>query len=154
MKRLVHIRFWRRNIVLETSRNRSEHFVYHSKHVIAIGNRIYNYSNCVNIINFLKLLTLHIHLSVYAVNGFYSSLDGKIGYAFVKLFAEQILYAFDVAEAVFLIFFKLTFDIGIGNRVEVFNSEVLELLLYRSNTESVCNRCINFESFARFVELF
>ena len=88
------------------------------------------------------------------MNGFYSSLDGKIGYASVKLFAEQILYAFDVAEAVFLIFFKLTFDISVGNGVEVLNSEILKFLLYGADTESVCNRRINFESFSRFIELF
>ena len=34
------------------------------------------------------------------------------------------------------------------------NSKVLELLLYGSDTESVSNRRINFECFARFIELF
>ena len=58
------------NIVLKSAGNGSEHIVYHSENVIAIVNRIDNYSDGIDVVNLVKGLLLKIHFPIDSVNGF------------------------------------------------------------------------------------
>ena len=70
---LVHIGFWRGNVVLETVGYRREHIVYQTQRVIALVNGVHNNSHRVFVVYLVYALALQKCLFVYSVNGLYAS---------------------------------------------------------------------------------
>ena len=64
VKRLVHIRFWHGNIILETAGDRLIHFVDHAERRIAILYGVYDNAHGKNIIDLIQRLMLVHHFFV------------------------------------------------------------------------------------------
>ena len=77
MKRAVHVRLRHRDVVLESARNRFEHIVYLTKHRVAFLFGINDYTQSIEIVYFVKVFALIVHLAVERIYGFDSSLNAE-----------------------------------------------------------------------------
>ena len=66
MQRLVHVGLGRGDIVLEPAGNGAEQIMDVAEHVIAVGDVVYDHTECVEIVPLVDGLVLRAH---FAVNG-------------------------------------------------------------------------------------
>ena len=124
--------------------------MHQTEHCITFVHRVHDDTHCIYIINLVKVASLHIDLAVDAVDALDTALQEKLH---VFLFQPVPNLLLDVRQEVFaLLFFELEqpLDLLIGDRVQKPQRNVLQLLLDRPDTQSVCQRRIYLHRFQRF----
>ena len=128
--------------------------MHKTKNVIAVINRVANYADCIDIINFLKGFSKSINFTVNSVNAFDSSGKGCFKILTVKTFSNFIL---KVSKKLLLFSFSKfhsLFNISVTHRVKNSDTSVLKFFHNGSDTKSVRKRRINFHCFMRCSALF
>ena len=102
--------------------------------VIAVNDGINDYSDGVYIINLVKILILHIHFAIYAVNGFDSAADLSAGNNGFYSFLNSRLYLGKELVSRFALSFKRIFNVFISHGVKIAYRKIFKLLFYRPDT--------------------
>ena len=144
MKRLIHIRLGSGNIVLEASGNGLEHIVNYSETVVTVDNVVNDNSDGIDVVNLVEALALHIHLTVNSVNTLDSAGNTAVGHNLLDPVADLLLNTVKVLFSLGLLMLKLFLNFLVGNGIKVTDRQILKLLLYASDTETVSDRSIYF----------
>ena len=78
MQALVTVGFWRGDIILEPVGQRVIHIMDEAQRGITLGHAVNDDADRVDIVDFLKILILHIHLAVDAVDALDPVADGGV----------------------------------------------------------------------------
>ena len=148
MKRLIHIRLWHSYIVFEFARYRLPHCVDYAKYSIAVLDRLYNYSDCSKVKDFIELLVLIFHLAVDAVKVLGTAhdftFDIEIVEGFLNLSYNLIYYSLPFAFSCAYLFGKLI----VGFRLQIFKGNILHLELHSVYSEPAGKRSVDFKCFS------
>ena len=120
MQRLIHIRFWHRNVVLETSRNRFIFFMHDTKCCITVLDRIHDDTNGKQIINLVNRLVLIDHLLVNREKVFCSTGNICLDPGFLNLLTYLINQFLHISFSDILAQGYLLYQIIIGFRFKIF----------------------------------
>ena len=149
MQRLIHIRFWHSNIILEASRNRTPHAVDNTQRTIAVLDRIDQHADSQKVINLAQLLVVTQHFLMNAVEILRTALNLA---ANARLFhgilqRRHRLINHGLALTAFNLY--LLHEVIINIRLHITERQILQLPLNRVDTEAVRQRSINLQRFLR-----
>ena len=121
------------------------HIVDQPQRSIALGDIVEDDTHSVNVINFLEILILHIHLAVNAVNALDAVADGRLLDAvFGQVPGNRMA---DLMQELVAVLIQQVADRLIADRVKVVQTAVLELLLDVGNSEAVRDGGIDLHRF-------
>ena len=145
MERLVHIVLGGGDIVLESVWQRLEHIVDKTKHVVALRNGGDDDTDGILVVDLVDVLVIYKYLSVNAVNALYSAVYlGRLRELLrLEALSDTALDYLDECLALLLFVLEDILYLGVGIGVEVVESQILKLLFYGSDTESVSDRRID-----------
>ena len=151
VQRLIHVRLRGGDIILEAVRDRAEHLVDDAEYVIAVVHRIHNDPHCINIVDLVERVPLHIHFAVYARDALDPAGQKRLESVFAELFPQTVLNILQKCLALALAQRQRLFDLLIRHRVEDAQRQILKLLLDGADTESVRKRRIDIHGLLRLV---
>ena len=142
---LVAVGLRGRDVVLEAIGQRVVHIVDQPQRGIALGDVVEDDTHSVNVINFLEILILHIHLAVNAVDALDAVADGRLLDAvFGQVPGNRMA---DLMQELVAVLIQQVADRLIADRVKVVQTAVLELLLDVGNSEAVRDGGIDLHRF-------
>ena len=147
VQRLIHIRLRRGDIIFEPAGDRAEHIVDDAQAVVAVNHRIDDDAHGIDIIDFIKIVVLHIHLAVDAMHTLDAPVNARAGHHLIHAGLDarfDLLQEFPPRVALKLDGF---FDLMVGNRVEIADGEILQLLLDGANAEPMRDGGHRFQAF-------
>ena len=149
---LVAVGFGGGDIILEAVGQRVVHIMDQAQRGITFRHRINNDADSINIINLLKVLVLHIHLAVNAVDALDTVADGcSVDAVLFQVFLDG---GADIVEEVIPMLVQQGADHVIAHRIQVLQAAVLQLLLDVGNAKAVGNGGINLHGFQGFIAAF
>ena len=147
MQGLIHIRFWHRYIILEAARNRTPHAVYDAQRTIAVLNGVYQHTDSQQIINLAQLLMVTQHFLMNAVKVFRSALNFAADTGLLDSVLQRCHSLVNHILAFTAFNFYLLNQVVINIRLHITEGQILQLPFNGIDTETMCERRINFQCF-------
>ena len=153
MQRLVHICLRHCDIIFKTSRYRCIHLMDNSKRRITVFYRIYDNTDCKQIIDLIHRLILIHHLLINAEEMLHTSVHFCINVRILHMRGNLI---HDLLDKFFPFRFScidLLYQIVKNLRLGIFERQVIKLCLDLGNTKPLCDRSIDIHGFFCFFQL-
>ncbi len=154
VKRLIKIRFRKRDKIFESSRNRAPQLVDDAERAITVPNVVRDNPECDEIVNLIHIDALPSHLIVNAVNSLDPVMNVRRNSIFAHLLPDGCLDFLDVIFHLLLLDFDPTLQAVVAFRIDIHERQVLKLAAHLSHPKTVGNRCINFEGLFCYACLF
>ena len=116
---LVHVLLRRGNVVLKAVRQRGEHIMDDTEHIIAIVDGIDDYAQGEHVVNFVKALTLNEHLAINAVDAFYAPFNIYARDKRLHTTADHFFRCLNKLLALCAARLKVIFNLLIRHRIKV-----------------------------------